>query len=517
MALQPITGIPSSFRAPITAAEILFAQGASTASQGERTAIYVMPLSAAGTWTVNEVVEVNNEGDAATGAGVGSPLHRAIRIHFQANRTNKVFALPYAETSAGAPVAADGTITIVATPTGTGTLTATIQGEEVSVSFTTVSTATTIAAALAAAINGRTHLACTAGAAVGVVTLTAKIAGTSQGDATTGVIRMRSDVETGLGVTVTDSGAALGLGTGTAGVEGSTTENANFVAALAIIDASLYYFVGSSMILTGDWTALTTHISNKSEPNPGLRSVGVVGFTGAQSTAQTSAISENFERLQVVNQPNSEHDPAELVGNTIAIRQKRENVDPSFNFDNYGRTDWLIKKVFADVDFPDLDDKNDAVTDGVTLIASDQFGSRIVMSVNTRSKDLTGANDDFRATETHRVSVMDNFVATWILRHVLSFGEFKLRDDERLPDGTVNLNARIPPRTMTPFLYRGFANRIIQEFVDAGLLQDALAWQESLNVNIDPSNSGRLEVGASGRTVDLLHQTTIRLAETNPG
>lgn len=516
MANQPITGYPSSWRAPFTAAEILFAQGASTAGSGPRDALYCAPLTSAGAWTPGTVYEVKSERDAIVGAGPGSPLHRAIRKHLQANKTGRVFALPYAASSGAGVASATGTITVTGPATKSGQLLVTVCDEDFSVSYRATDTADDIGAVLAAMINARTHLPVTASNTTGVVTLTAKVAGASQGDGTVGVIRFRASVGAGTGVTVATSGAALGLGGGTSGADGAVAEKANLAAALANIEARRFYYMGFSVWSAGDVAAVKAHVSLVSEPRPGLRCRAFTGYTGTLSGCQTIAIGVNYERHHIAWQKNSDHDVAELVANTLAIHQKYEELDTATNFDGYRQGDWRIRPAASDADWPDEDDINDAITDGIIPIASDQTGSFLVMSINTRSKDETGALDDFRACETHRVAVMDEFVDTILTRHRARYANFKLRDDQKLPDGSVNFNQRIPPRVLTPSMYRPWFYDQIDEFVTAGKLQGADDWKQSTAINIDPQNVSRLEVGTSGRTIDLLHQTTFRIAETTP-
>jgi len=184
----------------------------------------------------------------------------------------------------------------------------------------------------------------------------------------------------------------------------------------------------------------------------------------------------------------------------------------------YRDADWMCPAVFDLNDSPTSTEINDSVTDGIIQIASDQTGSYMVMSVNSRSKDSTGAIDDFRATETHRVSFMDEFADTLLQRDAVQYGTgFKLQPDQRKPDGSIDFNQRVPPRTLTPSIYRPFAAAIIQEFCDDGVLQNAPAWLASLDTSIDANNVSRLEMSASGRTTDIRHQQTFRLAETTPG
>src|SRR4051812_38265972 len=107
MAEQPITGFPSSWRAPFTAVEILFGQGPSTAASGPRDACYVAPMTASGLGTAGTLYRISNEQDAVRYAGAGGPLHRLVRMHLKVNPRagGKLYILPYAATSGGSPVA----------------------------------------------------------------------------------------------------------------------------------------------------------------------------------------------------------------------------------------------------------------------------------------------------------------------------------------------------------------------------------------------------------------------------
>jgi phage tail sheath gpL-like len=516
MALQPILGYPSDYRAPFTAVEINFAQGPSTSNGPGRTVCYVAPKTSAGSWTAGTVYKVSREQDVIDGAGPGSFLHRMLRMHLLADKGATLYAMCYAASSGAGVATATGTITISGTPTASGGVFTTVCGEDITTSFNTSSTPTTIADALVAQINAKTHLPLTASNVAGVITLTAKHAGASSGDGTVGVLRYRSTPDPGKGVTVATAGAALGL-SAVAGADGATTETANLTSALAGITSSRYYYMGFSVWTSAAIAPIKTHVVNKSEPNPGLRCRAVTGYTGTQSGLTTLANSCNYERRHFVLQEDSEHDPAELVANYIAIHRKKESIRGGFVPDLYREPDWLIKPVYADASVPTGTEVNDACTDGISIIASDPLGSFLVMSLNSRSKNSAGTLDDFRATETHRVSFMDDFADTWLARHQNTFNGFKLKPDKLKSDGTVDVNQVIPVRTVTPSRYVPFLAKIIDEFETDGVIQDADGWKEALRANVDPLNNGRLELGDSGRTIDILHQASLRLAETSPG
>lgn len=511
----PITGIDATWRVPGAYAEILFAQGPATASAGVRELIFVMPKLSTGTWTANTKYRVNNEKDAEDGAAAGSPLHRAIRIALQANKNTKIWAVPVAETSGGSPIAATAVLTIATNATGTGTLTVTVCGEECSFTFLNTNTPTIIGDGIVAAINAKTWLPCTAVNASGTVTLTAKLKGISQGTATLGVIRVRATITSGVGTTASFGGAFLG--SGAAGVEGSTTEAANTLTALnTIVAVNKYYLVTSAV----DATTLghfKTHCATKAEPRQGIFAVTIGGYTGSMATCQTLATGKNYERLALYCQPNSEHDAAEIAGNVAAIRQKREQTDSSYNFAGYSDTDWLIKQAYADSDWPDADDLNDAINDGVSPIASKEGGSYITMSVNTRSKNSTGTVDDFRACETHRVSAADEFVTQMVNQARLDHQGKKLKDDEFLADGTVNSNQPRIRGVLRPSHLRKPIYLQLDEYEAAGKLQSVQKSKDSLRTIKSPANASRVECGLDLYVIDHAHQFTFRVAENSTG
>lgn len=515
MALIPISGIPSSYRTPGSYAEILFAQGPGTASSGVRSVVFVMPMSAAGTWTPNTLYEVKNEGVARDGAGVGSPLHRGLGAFMKRNKKAKIWALPYSASSGGSPVAATGTVTYTTTATAIGSSVVTICGDDCSVQVHTGDTPTVIAAAMAAVINAKDFLPVTAVASVGVITLTARIAGASQGTATIGVIRFRAVVVGSIGTTVTTSGAFVG--TGVAGADGTTTEAANLATALATLRGSRNYYIVVSVNDATSLGNLKTHLAQKASPNPGLRCVGISAWTGTSAAGVTLSQTLNYERQQIVWQLNSEHDHAVLAAAMAAARQDREEVDAAWNFDGYRDVAWQIKSAFAVSDWPTSDDFNDAINGGLTPVGSDASGSYIVMTITTRSKNAAGTVADFRVAETHRVSVCDLFTDTALIRYALNFGNKKLANDQLLSNGKVNTNQKLAPNVVTPYTFAPFFRKLLDEFGTSGELQDIDASKASLQVLRDPSNTGRLETACDLRVIDLLHQSTFRLAEVSPG
>lgn len=510
-ALIPITGVALDFRVPGAYAEILFAQGPASAAIGAREVVFVMPMLSGGTWTAGTMYQVNDSATAETGAGPGSPLHRGIRKFMTHNKDAKVWAVPVAETSGGSPVAATVAITVATTPTSTGTATVTICGEDASYTYKTTDTVTTIAAGLKAAINAKSWLPVTADNAAGVLTLTAKLKGISQGTNTIGVIRVRAAITAGTATTISSAGAFVGASV--AGVEGSTTEATKFETALATLDAVRKYYIVSSANDATSLGKLKTHIVNKSEPRRGLRSRGIAAYTGAGADAATIATGRNYERLELYWQENSEHDCAEIAGAMAAIVQKTEGVDVTANMSGYRLSDILLPCYDA-ADRPTDTEQNDAINDGVSPIATDELGAYLVMHVNTRSKNSAGSQDDFRATEAHRVSGADSFVDQLLGNWSLNFSQKKFKDDERLADGKFNPNQGqianvVRPSTITPMI-----KRLMDDFDALGHLQDVTASKDSVRVL---KNGSRAECSIDLHVIDHLNQGTFRVAEVSSG
>ncbi|HEX5076802.1 MAG TPA: hypothetical protein VFW03_26580 [Gemmatimonadaceae bacterium] len=507
----PITGVGADYKVPGAYAEILFNQGPASASAPGREVCFVMPKSSAGTWTVNTLYPVRNAGQAETGAGPGSPLHRAIRKFMKHNPDARVAAVPYAASSGGSPVSATATVAFSGSLTAGGTVDIIVAGEHCAASFKSTNTMTEIGDFVAASINAKTHLPVTAANLTGTVTLTAKIAGASQGTATIFAINVHSEVEPlGTGLVVTLSGQ---LGSGAAGADGTTTEAANFATALAVLDATRKYYIVTSLTDATSLGSLKTHIVNKSLPRSGLRSVGIAANRQVLASAQTIAIGRNYERLAIAWMKNSEHDPAELAAAFAAIYQQQEAIHTATNFDFWPLND-IILPYYAATDRPTSDDLNDAINDGLSPVQSNETSVWMVMACTTRSKDATGTLDDPRSLERHRVSVADEFTDQEIVYFGLNYRNKRLAPDELLANGKPNPNQREVANVVHPEAFKPHIRQALREYKDAGKLQQIDKSNDSLRVI---KTGSRLEVGLDLNAIDMLHIVSYRFAEVSEG
>lgn len=509
----PITGVGGDFRVPGSYAEILFAQGPASASAGERQVVFAMPMLSTGTWTPGTLYgPITAATDAETGGGSGAPIHRGIRKFLKHNKDAKVWALPVAETTGGSPVAATLVITVATVPTGIGTAVVNVCGEDNSYTYDPlVDTVTTIATGLRDAINAKSWLPVTASAAAGVLTLTAKLKGISQGTASLGVIRVRVSISAGTATTITAAGGFVGASV--AGVEGSTTEAAQLLTALGAIDMVRKYYIVTSANDATSLGNIKTHIINKSEPRRGLRSRGIAAYMGTGANGATLATGRNYERINIFWQENSDHDCAEIAGAMAALLQQLEQVDPTGNISGLRLSD-IINPCFSASDRPTDTEQNDAINDGLSPIGTDELGAYLVMYINTRSKNSAGTQDDPRASEGHVVSGADAFVDDLLANWALNFSQKKFKPDELLADGKFNPNQPqirnvVRPSTIVPFI-----KRKMDDFDSLGHLEDVDASKNSLRVL---KNVSRAEIGFDLHIISHLDQATFRVAEVSEG
>lgn len=512
MANISLIGLPSTDRVPGYSLEINFNQGLSSAGAGVRCPIIIAPITTAGTYTVNTVYQVRNDSDVVTGSGAGSPLHRMVRKFLQANRTAKLYVLPYAASSGVGVASADGYFTLAGTATSSGVLGVTICGDESTASIVTGDTATVLGDKIVASINMKSWLPVTAANVAGKVTLTAKIAGASQNS----IIRFRVAKQLGAGITYSASGSTLGTGYGTVGADGATTEVANFTSALAAIDSARYYYVVHSLNTAAALALVQSHIAAKSQADAGMRSVSITAYTGDLTSAKALATARNYERMQIGWQPNADNTPGEIAANLAAVRQKYEEVDSSCNVAAKAMNDWLILGVASESDFISRTDLNDALSNGLTPISSNTVGvSRIVMSLTTRSK--YGNTNDFRSDSTHIVSTADELGDEIIAKQETTFGGYKLADDKRLANGMVDPAQSYKKGVLTPSQYIRFLAPILRSYEDQSKIVNVDATLAGLAVNIDPLNTGRLETGFDVQVVYLCRQITSRVNEISQG
>ncbi|WP_447868811.1 phage tail sheath subtilisin-like domain-containing protein [Rahnella aceris] len=212
--------IPNNLRTPLFFAEFDNSQ-ANTATATQRTLIIGQMLTNA---AVNPNIPVI-ESSASNTAGIygaGSMLHNQITAYLANDISGEIYLLPLVDGSSMA--AATGTITLTTAPSETGVISLYVAGLRVQITVLSTDTVTTMAAALAAAINAKIELPVTAASAAGVITLTAKNKG-AHGNSID--LRLNYQGSAGGEFTPTGLGITLTAFTGGAGSPDMTAALAN--------------------------------------------------------------------------------------------------------------------------------------------------------------------------------------------------------------------------------------------------------------------------------------------------
>lgn len=515
----PIVGVTANWRKPGSFMQALFNQGNPSGQQPGRDILIICPMVSGGTYTANTIVQAQNEVSVVAGLGVaGTQGHRIFRMVTRANQQTKVWILPYAETSGGSPVAASTTITVTGTANAQTMWTIQICGLPVNVliqsGFTNIQTAD----AAIANINTATWLPVTAtGTGTGTVVLTCKDKGIYGGTSGYKSIRLDNVSLPGANVSITLPGD---LGASTPGAEGTSTSAANMATAMAAnLGSSHYYAVFANGGDTAANAAVASWLASQDLPLSGHPMQGVTAYTGTLATGITLATARNYERLQIVWAVNSDHDPAEIAGNVVAIRQKQENTDPAYIWKDYRDADWFILPAWDTTTWPSQSDLNDAINGGMTPIEYFVGFTTLVMSVDTRTKDSTGTYIDFRSSETHRVSAIDACVLDMQSELSVAMKNKKLVADPVLPNGKVDWNAiaQFGGKKTCPALIKPLYVKKIGEWETNDWTQRSAESIASLSITKSTQNNSRVVAGGTLYSVDGWLQTTTAWAEGTPG
>ena len=521
----PLVGVTPNWRKPGSYIQTLYAQGQPAGQQGQRDILMIAAMVSGGNFTANTLIQATSESQVIAGLGIAGCFgHRMYRKIVAANQQTKIWILPYAETTGGSPVAASTTITVAGSATSQAVATLQICGVQINALINSSQTNINAADTFIANINTATFLPVTAtGTGSGTIILTCKQKGTLGGTSTYKPIRLDLVQAPGNGITISVPGD---LGQTTPGADGTTATAAAIATAVASISPAGRYYVVYDC--GGDTTAnsnVCSWLLSQDLPLQGHAMQAVTAYNGTKANGITLATARNYERLQIVWAQNSDHDPAELAANMVALRQKYEDNDAAFIFKDYARPDWQIMPAWDTATWPIPSDINDAINGGLTPVEYKTGYSTIVMSVNTRTKDATGTYIDFRAAETHRISIGD--FCEYDMNGRLSIamtdatgGAKKLVDDPKLPNNKVDYNRLAQEdfkKKMCPALIAPLYKKAFADWENANLTQRVPETIASLNVNHSGDNRGRVNAGYTLYTVDGWLQTTTLVSEGTPG
>lgn len=456
---------------------------------------------AAGTAAVATPVVVASESDAATLFGAGSELHRMVIAFFAQYPNGLLYACPVADAGG---TAASGVLTFATTANAAGTVRLRLCGEVIDVPVASGDTATVIASAVCTYINNLNALPYTAQNSAGAVTLTAKQTGPRGSTLVVDAYFIASGaaVETRITTSSTASGfATTGIwsGTGTLGSEITLTSGAtqdSFAAALSAIEPARYNRVVGACIDATNAGRISTALSTQAGPTVQKLEQAVVPSVDTYGNAVTFATTLNASRMQTAWHHASVMPAPDVAAQVAAARLAGdgalggdipgETSDPAANLNGVGLATILAQRAVADQ--PTSTEIENALNNGLTVLAPSTSRpglAEVVKSITTRS--TSGGVPNYAVLGTQNVTVPDYVADTLRAAIRTAYRACKLA-----PDTADGLPPRIP-RVVTPSIVRGFLAQQLAAMEAAGILINVAANLPLLVVEINASNSSRLD------------------------
>jgi phage tail sheath gpL-like len=456
-----LTGIDPNDPTPTTRRELIFGAGISAGGGLERKVLFLGNKTAAGSETDEVLGDAISDGDDALARmGARSELYQMFKKYSAVDAGATMHFIAVAESAGNA---ADADFTFAVNSDATTTVKITVIGEQSEVAIADGDTPTTVATAVAAAINSMVEgsLPVTASSLAGVVTVSAANVG-PRGDLIIG-----NAADRGVRMSMTKA-TAMTIAKGA--LTGGTVAD-DFAAALTAADAGVFYYQASSKHATTTVTAtdggIGEHIQSIRDaalPINGKESQAAFGLVGtqAQATAVSISAAANSVRASFFHTEDNDWTPGMLSAHHLAVMRSQQIKHPSENLAGYSQTDtttYLVPDPFVKNDRPTASEIKADLNNGISPIGFDENGrASLIRHITSRSLNSSGAND-YRAREGHITSAID-----------FSWQVIKTRwDEQKQPFLAANpAEGKKPtPRTTTPAQVRAIIESVIDDLTAA--------------------------------------------------
>ena len=420
---------------------------------------------ASGTVAANVPTRVTSAEQADTYFGRGSQLAEMIKAALKVDPWLDTRAIALDDNAAG--VAASGSIALTGPATASGTLNVYIGGVRVQVAVASADSATTIATALAAAINADTSLPVTASAAAGTVTLTARHAGECGNDIDIRLNYYGEQTPAGVGATIT----AMAGGTG----------NPDISTAITAMADEWYNWIAMPWTDTANIVALETELDDRYGPMRQIGARAFAAYKGTHAATLTWGNARNNPHVSVLGVQNSPTQPCIIAAVYCARASQALAIDPARPLQTLELTGVLA---------PDLADRwtdterNLALFDGISTFRVQPDGTvRIERAITQYQINAGGVDDtaylDVNTPETlerHRYNVRSE-IGLRYPRHKLA------ADTQPVLPGQALARPKDVAATMV---------NVYQREIELGWVEDLEAYKASLYVEIDPNDPNRV-------------------------
>jgi phage tail sheath gpL-like len=477
--------VPSTLRVPFVYAEF----DPSKANQGPSIQPYqVLVLGqrlTTGTVAALTPTLVTSEEQAAEYFGEGSQLHGIARAIFLNNKVTKMTFCALAD--AGGSVAATGTITITGPATAAGTVYLYVAGHRLQIAVASGDTATTVAAAIAAAITAATYLPFTAAAVAGVVTLTARNKGTAANglDVRTNYYR---DERTPAGIAV-----AIVLPSGGSG-------DPDIATAWAVLGDEHYNVFVCPWTNSANLTALHTELSDRFGPMRAIEGLAFLAKGDSHANLITFGDGLNSPHLSVMAFEKSPTPGYEWAAAVAAVVALYGNIDPARPFQTLP-----LRGVLAptEADRFTREERNLLLYDGLSTFTVDPDGTvRCERLLTTYQENGFGAADP-SYLDVPTLLTLGYLRYDFVNAFLLQFPRHKLADD--------GVRFGAGQAVMTPKVGRAFAISKFGQWESLGLVENIDQFKRDLIVERDAQNPNRLNFLLPPDLVNQLMITAVQI------
>ncbi|MGH8426381.1 MAG: phage tail sheath subtilisin-like domain-containing protein [Gammaproteobacteria bacterium] len=470
--------IPGDVRVPGVYVEFDSSQAQTGLADDSYTILVIGQRLASGTVAAGVPTAVQSASQAQQFFGAGSMLANMLTALKVANPYTACVAIALDDDEAA--VAATVTATITGPATGAGTLAMYIAGIAVKIAVASGDSTTTTATALAAAINANGNLPFTAGAAAGVVMLTARNKGVAAN-----YIDVRLNYYAG---DVTPAGVAVAIAAGTAG-----TTNPDITTAIAAMADDWYQAIAMPYTDSANLAALELELISRWGGTRQIDGIAYAGYRGTASATDTFGATQNSPFVSCMGTSISPTPPWIWAAVYAGVAAASLATDPARPLQTLTLPGILPP---ARADRFTFDEKNLHLHSGIATFNTAPDGTvQIQREVSTYQ---------FNANKIADTSFLDITTPA-----TLSYFRFTTRAamtakfprEKLASDGTT-----YPPgaNVVTPSVLRAERISIAQDWVNAGLMEDLAQFKQDLVIQINATDPNRADSLSSPNLVNQL-------------
>lgn len=459
--------LPAGIRTPGAYAEFDPTRATTATGQVYRLLVIGQRLGT-GTVAAETPTPIRSAEEASTAFGAGSICHAMAQALFANNVSTEAIFVAVDDPGGGAK--ATGTFTVAVTTPKTGTVYAYVGGRRYTVAVTAASTDASIATDIAAAITADPNAHVTAAAALAVVTVTAKHAGTL-GDEIDLRVNHQADEVTPEGVTV--SVAPMSGGT-------LDPDLANLIAALG---DEQYNVIASAYTDAVALTALEAELADRFGPLRQIEGVAIAAVDGTFGETSAKGLTRNSPHLTMVGTNKSPTTPWEYAAAVAGVVAFFGASDPARPFQTLPLGGVLAPRV---ADRWDQAERDLLLHDGIATTITSPGGTVQIERLITT----------YRLTPQ---SVPDTAYLDLTTLLTLGLIRFELRAmmltrfarSKLAADGTA---ARAGSSVVTPSMVRAEILALFRSWEERGLVEGVDQFKADLVVEINATDPTRLDI-----------------------